>query len=239
VNYFPIFINLKNKNILVVGAGEVAFNKIKLLLRSGAIINIISQNISSDIQKLLDKRKVKWISKEFNCSYLNKIFLVIAATNNIELNQEIFKSCNDRCIFVNVVDDKSKCSFIFPSIVDRSPIVVAISSGGTAPVLLRLLREKIETILPVRLGVVAEISGNWRSIVKKKFTTLLERRRFWEKLFNSVFVEYIINGELKKAKQILIAMISKSHFLNGEIILVARSREAAAAAAPPAMEAAE
>jgi len=220
VNYFPIFINLKNKNILVVGAGEVAFNKIKLLLRSGAIINIISQNISSDIQKLLDKRKVKWISKEFNCSYLNKIFLVIAATNNIELNQEIFKSCNDRCIFVNVVDDKSKCSFIFPSIVDRSPIVVAISSGGTAPVLLRLLREKIETILPVRLGVVAEISGNWRSIVKKKFTTLLERRRFWEKLFNSVFVEYIINGELKKAKQILIAMISKSHFLNGEIILV-------------------
>ncbi|QCI25053.1 uroporphyrinogen-III C-methyltransferase [Buchnera aphidicola (Rhopalosiphum padi)] len=220
MNYLPIFLDLKYKNVLVVGAGEVAFNKIKLLLRSGAIISIISKDISLEVKKLLDQKKVHWISEKFHFSHLNKTFLVIAATNNIKLNQKIFETCNNLSILVNVVDDQSKCSFIFPSIIDRSPIVIAISSGGTAPVLLRLLREKIEAILPVRLGDVAKIAGNWRSTIKQKFTTLLERRRFWEKLFNSIFVQYIINGEIKKAVKILIKMIDKPNLLIGEIILV-------------------
>ncbi|AYN24654.1 siroheme synthase CysG [Buchnera aphidicola] len=220
MNYLPIFLDLKDKNVLVVGAGKVAFNKIKLLLRSGAIINIISKNISSEIKILLDQKKVHWISEKFHFSYLNKIFLVIAATNDIQLNQKIFETCNNLCILVNVVDDQEKCSFIFPSIIDRSPVIVAISSGGTAPVLLRLLREKIESILPMRLGNVAKIAGNWRSIIKQKFTTLLERRRFWEKLFNSIFVQYVINGEIKKAVKFLKKMMNKPHLLTGEIILV-------------------
>lgn len=220
MNYLPIFLDLKYKNILVVGAGEVAFNKIKLLLRSEAIINIISKDISLEIKQLLNKKKVKWISKKFHYSYLKNIFLVIAATNNTKLNQEIFKTCNDLCKLVNVVDDQSKCSFIFPSIIDRSPIIVAISSGGTAPVLLRLLREKIEAILPIRLGNVAKIAGNWRNVIKKKFSSLLERRRFWEKLFNSIFVQHIINKEIKKALEILKKMINEPSLLTGEIILV-------------------
>ncbi|QCI18388.1 uroporphyrinogen-III C-methyltransferase [Buchnera aphidicola (Aphis nasturtii)] len=220
MDYLPVFLDLKYKNILVVGAGEVAFNKIKLLLRAHAVVNIIAKDMCSEIRSLLVQKKVFWLSKEFQISYLKNIFLVIAATSNTELNQTIFKKCNKLKMLVNVVDDQSKCSFIFPSIIDRSPIIIAMSSGGTAPVLLRLLRKKIESILPIRLGNVAKIAGCWRSIVKKQFSNLLERKRFWEKLFNSIFVQYIINGKEKKAVSFLESIIKKPNVLIGEIILV-------------------
>jgi len=221
VNYLPIFVDLKSKNVLVIGAGEVAFHKIMLLLQAKAIVNIISKEICLEIKILLDQKKINWISKEFKNIYLNKVFLVIVATNDKDFNKKIFQLCNDRSLLVNVVDDKKKCSFIFPSIVNRSPIVISISSSGTAPVLIRLLREKIESILPIRLGLVAKIAGDYRSIVKKNFINLDERRHFWERLFKSVFVEYIINNNEKKAIDFLKKLIKdKSLFLTGEIILV-------------------
>ncbi|QCI17234.1 uroporphyrinogen-III C-methyltransferase [Buchnera aphidicola (Aphis helianthi)] len=220
MDYLPIFLDLKYKNVLVVGAGDIALNKIKLLLRSNALISVISKNMCSEIRCLLVQKKIFWIAREFKTSYLKNFFLVIAATSNSELNKKIFQKCNKFKILINVVDDQSKCSFIFPSIIDRSPIVIAISSGGKAPVLLRLLREKIESILPMRLGNIAKIAGDWRSIIKKRFSNLLERKHFWEKLFNSVFVQYIINGKEKKAISTLKNMIEKPNKLTGEIILV-------------------
>ncbi|WP_343154101.1 siroheme synthase CysG [Buchnera aphidicola (Aphis aurantii)] len=220
MDYLPIFLDLKYKNILVIGAGDVAFNKIKLLLSAHAVINIISKNLCSEIKSLLSQKKVFWISQKFKTSYLKNVFLVIAATNNTELNKKIFKKCSEFKILVNVVDDQSKCSFIFPSIINRSPILIAISSCGTAPVLLRLLRQKIEAMFPKRFGNVAKIAGQFRSIIKKRFSNLLERKRFWEKLFNSVFVQNIINGKEKEAICNLEKMIDKPDALIGEIILV-------------------
>lgn len=222
MNYFPIFINLKSKNVLVIGAGEVAFNKIKLLLRSGAIVNVISKKICSEVQLLLNQKKINLLSNNFDLIYLKKIFLVISANNDIQLNEYLLKICNERCLLLNVVDDPLKCSFIFPSIIDRSPIVIALSSGGTAPVLLRLLREKIEAILPIKLGDVAQIAGKWRTVVKKHFSSLLIRRRFWEKLFKGMFFEHILNGNQKKAILILKENLVKNNFSKeiGEIILV-------------------
>ncbi|QCO70974.1 siroheme synthase CysG [Buchnera aphidicola] len=220
MNYLPLFIDLKSKNVLVIGAGEVAFNKIKLLLRAAAKVNVIAKELSLEVKLLLREKKINWLSKKFDLIYLRKIFLVISATNDIKLNEYIFKKCNERCLLVNVVDDKTKCSFIFPSIIDRSPVIVAMSSGGTAPVLLRLLREKIEAILPMKLGDVAKIAGKWRSAIKKHFFNVLERRRFWEKLFKSTFVDHILNGKKEQAINILKKNMYKSNLLKGEIILV-------------------
>lgn len=220
MNYLPLFLDLKSKNVLVVGAGEVAFNKITLLLRAEAKINIIAKELCSEVKLLLNQKKVNWISKEFNSSYLDEIFLVISATDNIKLNKYIFNVCNHRCLLVNTVDDKSKCSFIFPSIIDRNPIIVAISSGGAAPVLLRFLREKIESILPIRLGDVAKIAGEWRSVVKKHFSNFLQRRHFWERLFKSIFVEHILNGKKEEAISVLKDNMNVNNLSTGEIILV-------------------
>lgn len=220
MNYLPLFLDLKSKNVLIVGAGEVAFNKITLLLRSQAKVNVIAKELCSEIKFLLCEKKIKWISREFKPLYLNNFFLVIAATNDLKLNEYVFQSCTERNLLVNVVDDKSKCSFIFPSIIDRSPIIIALSSGGTAPVLLRFLRAKIESILPIKLGDVAKIAGKWRNVIKKRFNNLLERRRFWEKLFKSLFVEYILNGNQEKAIEILKEIMNKNSSIRGEIILV-------------------
>jgi len=220
VNYLPLFLDLKSKNVLVVGAGEVAFNKITLLLRAEAKINIIAKELCQEVELLVSQKKVNWISKEFNPSYLHKIFLVISATNNIKLNKHIFDICNKHYLLVNTVDDKLKCSFIFPSIIDRNPIIVAISSGGTAPVLLRFLREKIESILPMRLGDVAQIAGEWRSVIKKHFSNFLQRRHFWERLFKSMFVEHILNGKKKQAISVLKENMNFNNSSRGEIILV-------------------
>jgi len=222
VNYLPIFVDLKNKNVLVIGAGEVAFNKITLLLRAQAKVNVIARELSSEVNFLLYQKKIVWLSKEFSTFFLNKVFLVISATNDIQLNEYIFNVCNDYSILVNIVDQKAKCSFIFPSIIDRSPIIIAISSGGTAPVLLRVLREKIEAILPMRIGEVAKIAGKWREKIKQHFSNFLDRRRFWEKLFKSIFIEYVLNGKQNKAISFLKDSINNINntSLKGEVILV-------------------
>ncbi|CAL4324870.1 Siroheme synthase [Buchnera aphidicola (Protaphis terricola)] len=220
MDYLPVFLDLKSKNILIIGAGDIALNKIKILLSCKAIINIISQDVSLEIQDLIKNKKIFWISKEFKISFLENMFLVIAATNNTKLNKKIFEICNKNRILVNVVDDKSRCSFIFPSIINRSPIIVAISSAGKAPVLLRLLRKKIESMLPIKFGNIAKIAGKWREIVKNNFSNILERKNFWEKLFNSIFIQYVINGQEKKAISILKNMIKRPNTLIGEVILV-------------------
>ncbi|ANZ22623.1 sirohydrochlorin ferrochelatase [Buchnera aphidicola (Diuraphis noxia)] len=220
MNYLPLFLDLTSKNILIVGGGEVAFNKITLLLKANAKVNVIAKDLCTDVENLLHENKITWISREFDSLFLKKMFLVIAATNDLKLNQYVFKLCNNRCLFVNVVDDKSKCSFIFPSIIDRSPIIISLSSGGTAPVLLRLLREKIESILPMKLGKVAKISGKWREVVKNSFNSLLARRRFWEKLFKGIFTEHILNENTEQATRILKNTLQEHTLLKGQISLV-------------------
>lgn len=220
MNYFPIFVDLHGKNALVIGGGEVAFNKITLLVRAKAKVSIIADKIGVEVQDLVQKKKISWISKKFHCVFLNEMFLVIAATNSRELNKIIFQSCQDRRILINTVDDQKKCSFIFPSIIDRSPIIIAMSSGGSAPVLLRLLREKIESILPFRLGKIAQIAGQWRLFVKQHFENFLDRRHFWERLFKSIFIQHVLNGKLDKAVAILKQSINKNIKKQGEIILV-------------------
>lgn len=114
-----------------------------------------------------------------------------------------FIDATERHLLANVVDDQPKCSFIFPSIVDRSPLVVAISSSGTAPVLARLLREKLESLLPANLGQMAEIAGQWRNKVKARFNMMSDRRRFWEKAFNGLFANQVASGNVEGAKRTL------------------------------------
>ena len=137
MDYLPLFAALKDRPVLVVRTGEIADRKIAFLQRAGAQVLNVEE-------------------ADFDESQIDSVVLVIAATENRELNQRISGAAQARHRLVNVVDDQPLCSFIFPSIVDRSPLLVAISSGGTAPVLARVLREKIEALLPTSLGRMAE-----------------------------------------------------------------------------------
>ncbi|KQN64828.1 MULTISPECIES: siroheme synthase CysG [unclassified Erwinia] len=220
MEYLPLFAQIRDKPVLVVGGGDVAARKIELLRRAGARVQVVSRELCEELAELHADQQIAWLATDYQASQLDRVFLVIAATDDGELNGQVFQDATDRYLLANVVDDQPKCSFIFPSIVDRSPLVVAISSSGTAPVLARLLREKIETLLPANLGQMAEIAGQWREKVKDRFSKMSDRRRFWEKAFNGLFASQVGSGNISGAKATLDQQLSEPEARQGEIILV-------------------
>jgi len=220
VDYLPLFADIRNKPVLVVGGGDVAARKIELLRRAGARVQIAARELCEELTALQESGEVEWIARDYQSAQLDLVYFVIAATDDGELNSRVFDDASERRLLANVVDDQPKCSFIFPSIVDRSPLVVAISSSGTAPVLARLLREKLESLLPAHLGQMAELAGSWRDRVKQRLSKMSERRRFWEKAFNGLFASQVASGNLTGAEQTLARQLDDPEASQGEIILV-------------------
>ncbi|MBU9835068.1 uroporphyrinogen-III C-methyltransferase [Rahnella sp. L72c] len=222
MDYLPIFADLKQRPVLVVGGGEVAARKIDLLLRAGAQVRIVAQSLSPELEQRRQAAEISWSAQAFLPEQLDDVFLVIAATDDAALNAEVFEQANLRHVLANVVDDQPKCSFIFPSIVDRSPIVVAISSSGKAPVLARMLREKLETLLPNSLGQMADIAGRWRENVKAQFSSMRSRRRFWEHAFAGRFASLASAGKLAEAERALQQQLENAEDIShsGHVTLV-------------------
>lgn len=201
MDYLPIFADLKQRPVLVVGGGEVATRKVDLLQRSGAEIRIVAQSLLPELEQQWQQGRLIWLGTTFEPCQLDEVFLVIAATDDGALNAKVFAAADKRRVLANVVDDQPRCSFIFPSIIDRSPLVVAVSSSGQALVLARMLREKLEVLLPASLGQMAEVAGRWRGRVKQRLMSISERRRFWEKTFGGRFSTQVANGQSAQAEQ--------------------------------------
>ncbi|HFD2070232.1 siroheme synthase CysG [Serratia marcescens] len=201
MDYLPIFADLKQRPVLVVGGGDVAARKVSLLQRAGAEIRIVAQSLSPELEQQRQQGRVLWLGKTFDPQQLDDVFLAIAATDDNALNAAVFAEADKRRVLANVVDDQPRCSFIFPSIIDRSPLVVAVSSSGQAPVLARLLREKLEALLPASLGQMAQVAGRWRGQVKQRLASIGERRRFWEKTFGGCFATLVANGQTAQAER--------------------------------------
>ncbi|WP_315709517.1 siroheme synthase CysG [Brenneria uluponensis] len=220
MNYLPLFADLRHRPVLVVGGGEVATRKIELLHRAGAEVKVVAKALCEPLSMQQQTGKIAWIAQEFTPLQLDGVFLVIAATDDTELNAVVFDAANRHQLLVNVVDDQPKCSFIFPSLVDRSPLLVAISSGGQAPVLARMLREKLEALLPSSLGQMAQLAGSWRARIKQRLQSITERRRFWERIFNGRFASLIATGQLAQAEQELQQQLEQPQSVQGEVALV-------------------
>ncbi|MFK3842357.1 MULTISPECIES: siroheme synthase CysG [Serratia] len=224
MDYLPIFADLKQRPVLVVGGGEVAARKVDLLLRAGAEIRIVAQSLSPILEQLRQQGHIHWLGQAFAAQQLDEVFLVIAATDDSALNAQVFAEADKRRVLANVVDDQPRCSFIFPSIIDRSPLVVAVSSSGQAPVLARMLREKLEALLPASLGQMAEVAGRWRGQVKHQLNAIGERRRFWEKTFSGRFSTLVASGQTAEAERQLEQNLQEfalgSEGSQGEIALV-------------------
>ncbi len=204
MDYFPLFANLKEQPVLVVGAGEVAYRKITLLLKAGASVKIIAKQVGQDVQQLIDSGSVVFLRDTFDDEDVNQAMLTIAATNNDTLNQQISDAAKSRLRLVNVVDNQELCGFIVPAIIDRSPVQIAVSTGGSSPVLARLLREKLESILPEYLGAMANFAKEKRELVKGYLSTLTQRRIFWENLLrNPIFKHSIANHHIDDAEHLL------------------------------------
>ena len=167
MDYLPIFLKLQNQHCLVVGGGDVATRKVASLLSAGAIVTVVATRLVSQLAQQVMEGKITYLPREFESTDLYGKRLVIAATSITTLNQQIFKEAEAIGVLANVVDDPDACRFITPAIVDRSPLVIAISTGGTSPVLSRLLRQKIETLVPKAFGRLAKFAGDLRQQVLK------------------------------------------------------------------------
>ncbi|WJM87300.1 siroheme synthase CysG [Dickeya chrysanthemi] len=220
MNYLPLFADLRKRPVLVVGGGEVATRKIDLLQRAGADVRVAARSLCEPLHARYQAGQLAWVAQDFSPALLDNVFLVIAATDDGALNATVFEEADRRQLLVNVVDDQPKCSFIFPSLIDRSPLVVAISSGGQAPVLARLLREKLEALLPARLGQMAELAGKWRGRIKQRLASVTERRRFWERIFSGRFSSLVAAGQLAQAEQELAQQLEQPDVRQGEVALV-------------------
>ncbi|MGL4822172.1 siroheme synthase CysG [Plesiomonas shigelloides] len=223
MEFLPVFARLAGRKVLVVGGGEVAERKVALLLRAGAQVQIVSRTLTTELQRHAEQGALQWIAQEFADTQLEHVYLVVAATDDELLNHRVSRAAEARAVLINVVDNKALCSFIMPSIIDRSPLVVAVSSGGSAPVLVRLIREKLESLLPSRLGVVAQLADRWREPVKQALHGITERRRFWEALFGGRFTSLVQQERDDDAEQEL-ARALKAHAQReqgrGEVFLV-------------------
>ncbi|MGP5553443.1 uroporphyrinogen-III C-methyltransferase [Psychrobacter celer] len=199
MNTFPLFFKLENRKVLIVGGGDVALRKADLLSRAGAAITILAPDISTEIQALLSDDKHELIYKNYNKSYMTGARVIIAATDDETLNHQIHADATALNIPVNVVDTPHLCDFIFPAIVDRNPIIIGISSNGKAPVLARLLRARLETLIPQGYGKLAKLAGEFRSEVKRKIPTLTGRRQFWERAFEGQVSQLMFAGNEREA----------------------------------------
>ncbi|MFM5082877.1 siroheme synthase CysG [Aeromonas veronii] len=221
MDYLPIFCRLDNKPVLLVGGGEVAERKARLLLDAGAHLTVVAPELDPELAELAANGSIEWLAGEFASEQLAGKWLVVAATDRREVNALVYQSANQAQIFANVVDDPKRSSFIMPSIIDRSPLMVAISSGGKAPVLARLLREKLEALLPQHLGAVATFAGSLRDRVKARFASMGERRRFWERLLGADRLgQALARGDSASAHQLADNLFADESQSAGEVVLV-------------------
>ncbi|HHQ4481315.1 TPA: siroheme synthase CysG [Aeromonas veronii] len=221
MDYLPIFCRLDNKPVLLVGGGEVAERKARLLLDAGAHLTVVAPELDPELAELAANGSIEWLAGEFASEQLAGKWLVVAATDRREVNALVYQSANQARIFANVVDDPKRSSFIMPSIIDRSPLMVAISSGGKAPVLARLLREKLEALLPQHLGAVATFAGSLRDRVKARFASMGERRRFWERLLGADRLgQALMRGDSASAHQLADSLFADESQSAGEVVLV-------------------
>ena len=221
MDYLPIFCRLDNKPVLLVGGGEVAERKARLLLDAGAQLTVVAPELDPELAELAANGSIEWLAGEFASEQLAGKWLVVAATDRREVNALVYQSANQARIFANVVDDPKRSSFIMPSIIDRSPLMVAISSGGKAPVLARLLREKLEALLPQQLGAVAAFAGSLRERVKARFASMGERRRFWERLLGADRLgQALARGDSASAHQLADNLFADESQSAGEVVLV-------------------
>ena len=218
MKYLPVFTQIRGQHVLVVGGGDIALRKVRLLSDAGAIITLVSPEFDHELLAIKSD-DIQLITRAFESGDIQtttkRPILVIAATNEMSINEQVAQIAQSENILVNVVDAPQLSTFIFPAIVDRSPIVVAISSGGDAPVLVRRLREKLESLLPQHLGPLATLMGKFRATVKTQLGSLNQRRRFWEDVLSSKVVSLLSQRKPAQAQAHLTATLA-AHVADAE-----------------------
>ena len=223
MSYLPLFIDVTGEKCLVVGGGKVASRKLIPILSTNMIVTLISPDIIDEIHQASNEHKnLKIIKRKFNSEDIEDQFLIVAATNDTKINKEIAKISKEKNILINMAEDSISGNTLIPSVVDRDPIKIAVSSGAASPILTRLVKTKLETVIPYSFSKLAEFMMEYRSAVKKTFSKISERRNFWEIFLDGPISEMVLSGHVDKAKKALEKSLEEKVMLEktGEVYLV-------------------
>ncbi|MDF0605174.1 siroheme synthase CysG [Neisseriaceae bacterium TC5R-5] len=209
MDYFPIFMRLQQQSCLIVGGGEVALRKARLLLTAGARLTVVAPTLAPELAAMVAEEQVAHRCSLFSEDLLPGQRLVIAATHDREVNRQVSLAAQALGIPVNVVDDPELCTYITPAIIDRSPLVIAVSTGGGVPVLARLIRARLESMIPSSFGLLARFATSFRERVKARFVNVDERRIFWESVLEGPLAETVMNGDEEQARQQMEARLAQ------------------------------
>jgi len=201
MQYFPMFFNINERPCVVVGGGDVAARKVSLLSRAGGKVTVVSPQLCESLQRRLADGEIQHQAKSFDAEDINDCVLVVAATDDAAVNRSISELAQQKNLPVNVVDQPELCTFVVPSLIDRSPVQVAVSTGGASPVLARLLRTRLETLIPASYGRLASLMDEFRDKVKAHFPDGDKRRRFWETVIQGPVAEMVYAGKEEAARE--------------------------------------
>ena len=229
MKYFPLFADLRGRRVLVVGGGEVGERKVRLLVEAGAHVELVAPEVTAalaaavatiDPRPLPGAGRVTLRSASFDDSQLDDVVLAVAATDDRSVNARVAAAANSRGRLVNVVDDAELSGFIVPAIVDRSPLVIAVSTGGVAPVLARLVRERIESVLDESIGALASLFERWRSRIRAALPDVGRRRRWYEAAVRDGAAMYLRRGDVAAAERWIESSLAVAPTPIGSVALV-------------------
>ena len=209
--YLPIFLGLRGRFALLIGGGEAALAKLTLLRRAGAQVRLVAQHLDAVLgQAVTEDRMIIWTSEPLAAHHFEDVVLAIDASGDDLVNRASVRLARAAAVPVNVVDRPELCDFILPAILDRSPIVVAVSTGGLAPAVARLIRQRLETAIPAGFGRVAALAARVRHMVTERLASPAQRAGFWESLFDGPAAELAVAGQTEGAVAAALALIEQS-----------------------------
>ena len=217
MDYLPIFLKSKNKRVIICGGTTAAAKKADLLIRSNCDLEIYSTSLSSEMQLFIEENEVPHFNRAITPEDLDGVIASVVASGDTERDRNYTEILKQAGVPVNVYDNKDACDFIMPTIVDRSPVIIAVSSSGATPVLARLLRTRIETSIPAAYGQLAEFAAGYREKLKQLVKNSRHRYRFWELLTQGAVAEYVFAGKTEDARKLTDELLEQAATGSGEI----------------------
>lgn len=200
--YYPIFMDIKDQPVLVVGGGEVALRKVQTLLQHGALVQIVSPRIIPELEKLNDQKRCLWAEKEYALNDIKEAILVFSCTENEEVNARVSRDAKALHRPVNVVDDPIKCSFIVPSMMECGDLKIAVSTGGSSPIVARQIRSELEKQYGKEMAEYLSLLKTWRSKVKQRLAPE-KRNFFWQRVTDGQVRELIKSKRSAEAEGVV------------------------------------